>query len=119
MRLPVRPYLPVKVHHSVGVRYHTRMCTLALARAGTLITASFLFAFSASYRVGTSCAFDGRQFLKVGYALFGPDEKKLISTGESIVREPAGSSDYETLVAAMSRALAAFSQEIVAVIPDR
>jgi hypothetical protein len=36
-----------QVHHSASVRYHTRMCTVALERAGTLIRASPLSAFSA------------------------------------------------------------------------
>jgi len=33
--------------------------------------------------------------LKARYALFGPDGKKVTSASESIVREPAGGSDYE------------------------
>ena len=61
----------------------------------------------------------GTVVLKARYALFGPDGKKVISTGESTVREPAGGGDYESLVAAMSRALAAFSKEIAAAVPAR
>jgi hypothetical protein len=61
----------------------------------------------------------GTAVLKARYALLGPDGKKVISAGESTVREPAGGTDYEALVAAMSRALAAFSREIAAVVPAR
>ena len=61
----------------------------------------------------------GEVVLKARYALFGPDGKKVISTGESIVREPVAGGDYEALTAAMSRALAAFSREVAAAIPDR
>jgi uncharacterized lipoprotein YmbA len=61
----------------------------------------------------------GTVVLKARYALFGPDGRKAISAGESIVREPAGGADYEALTAAMSRALAAFSQEVAAAIPAR
>lgn len=61
----------------------------------------------------------GEVVLKARYALFGPDGKKVISTGDSIVREPVGGTDYEALTAAMSRALAAFSREVAAAIPAR
>ena len=61
----------------------------------------------------------GTVVLKARYALFGPDGKKVISGGESTVREPAGGGDYESLVAAMSRALAAFSREVAAAVPAR
>jgi uncharacterized lipoprotein YmbA len=61
----------------------------------------------------------GTVVLKARYALIGPDGKKVISAGESTVRETAGGSDYESLVAAMSRALAAFSKEIAAAVPAR
>ena len=61
----------------------------------------------------------GTVVLKARYALLGADGKKVISAGESTVREPAGGSDYESLVAAMSRALAAFSKEIAAAVPAR
>jgi hypothetical protein len=61
----------------------------------------------------------GTVVLKARYALLGPDGKKVISAGESTVREPAGGSDYEALTAAMSRALAAFSREIAAAVPAR
>ena len=54
-----------------------------------------------------------------GHALFGPDGKKVISAGESIVREPASGSDYESLTAAMSRALATFSREVAAAVLAR
>ena len=61
----------------------------------------------------------GTVVLKARYALLGPDGKKVIAAGESTVREPAGGSDYDSLVAAMSRALAAFSREIAAAVPAR
>ncbi|HEX9206243.1 MAG TPA: PqiC family protein [Candidatus Deferrimicrobiaceae bacterium] len=61
----------------------------------------------------------GTVVLKARYGLLGPDGKTVISAGESTVREPAGGTDYEALVAAMSRALAAFSREIAAAIPAR
>lgn len=61
----------------------------------------------------------GTVILKARYALFGPDGKKVISAGESIVREPASGSDYESLTAAMSRALATFSREVAAAVLAR
>ena len=61
----------------------------------------------------------GTVILKTRYALFGPDGKKVISAGESIVREPASGSDYESLTAAMSRALATFSREVDAAVLAR
>jgi len=61
----------------------------------------------------------GTVVLKARYALLGPDGRAVISTGESTVREPAGGSDYESLTAAMSRALAAFSREVAAAVPAR
>jgi len=61
----------------------------------------------------------GEVVLKARYALFGPDGRKVISAGESIVREPVGGTDYGALTAAMSRALAAFSREVAAAIPAR
>jgi len=57
--------------------------------------------------------------LKARYALFGQDGKEVISAGESIIREPAGGSDYEALTAAMSRAMATFSREVAAAVPTR
>jgi uncharacterized lipoprotein YmbA len=59
----------------------------------------------------------GTVVLKARYTLYGPDGRKVVSVGESTVREPAGGPDYESLVAAMSRALATFSREIAAAIP--
>ena len=64
-------------------------------------------------------AVGGTVVLKARYALLGPDGKKVISAGESTVRETVGGSDYESLVAAMSRALAAFSREVAAAVPAR
>lgn len=61
----------------------------------------------------------GEVVLKARYSLFGPDGRKVISGGESIVREPVGGTDYGALTAAMSRALAAFSREVAAAIPAR
>jgi hypothetical protein len=61
----------------------------------------------------------GTVVLKARYALLRPDGNHVIATGESIVQEPAGGADYGSLVAAMSRALAAFSREIAAAIPAR
>ena len=61
----------------------------------------------------------GTVVLKARYALIGPDGKTVVASGESTVREPAGGSDYESFVAAMSRALAVFSKEIAAAIPQR
>jgi uncharacterized lipoprotein YmbA len=61
----------------------------------------------------------GGVVLKARYALFGPDGRKVISAGESIVREPVGGTDYGALTAAMSRALAAFSREVAAAIAAR
>jgi hypothetical protein len=61
----------------------------------------------------------GTVVLKARYALFGTDGKKVIAAGESTVREPAGGTDYESLVAAMSRALATFSREVAAAVPFR
>ena len=61
----------------------------------------------------------GTVILKARYALFGQDGKEVISAGESIIREPAGGSDYEALTAAMSRAMATFSREVAAAVPTR
>jgi hypothetical protein len=61
----------------------------------------------------------GTVVLKARYGLIGPDGKKVISAGESTVREPAGGADYDALTAAMSRALAVFSKEIAAAVPGR
>jgi hypothetical protein len=61
----------------------------------------------------------GTVVLKARYGLLGPDGKKVISAGESTVREPAGGADYDALTAAMSRALAAFSREVAAAVPAR
>jgi uncharacterized lipoprotein YmbA len=74
------------------------------------------------YRVGVEILrFEGTAggtvVLKARYTLYGPDGRKMVSFGESTVREPAGGPDYDALVAAMSRALAAFSREIAAAIP--
>ena len=61
----------------------------------------------------------GTVILKARYALLGPDGKQVISAGESIVREPASGSDYESLTAAMSRALATFSRDVDAAVLAR
>ena len=61
----------------------------------------------------------GEVVLKARYSLFGPDGREVISSGESIVREPVGGTDYNALTASMSRALAAFSREVAAAIPAR
>lgn len=64
-------------------------------------------------------AVGGTVVLKGRYALLDQDGKRAISAGESTVREPAGGPDYESLVAAMSRALAAFSKEVAEAVPAR
>lgn len=55
--------------------------------------------------------------LRARYTIYGADGRKVVSVGESTVREQAGGPDYESLVAAMSRALATLSREIAAAIP--
>ena len=59
----------------------------------------------------------GTVVLKARYTLYGADGRTVVSVGESTVREAAGGPDYDSLVAAMSRALATFSREIAAAIP--
>lgn len=61
----------------------------------------------------------GTVMLKARYTLYGADGRKVVSVGESTVREQAGGPDYESLVAAMSRALATLSREIAAAIAAR
>ena len=60
---------------------------------------------------------DGRlgdaAFLEARWSLFGGPDKKLLKTNRSSIREPVSGTDYAALVAAQSRALAKFSQEIV------
>jgi hypothetical protein len=60
---------------------------------------------------------DGRlgdaAFLEARWSLFGGADKKLLKTNRSSIREPVSGTDYAALVAAQSRALAKFSQEIV------
>jgi hypothetical protein len=59
-------------------------------------------------------ALGGTVVLKARYTLYGADGRKVVSVGESTVREAAGSPEYESLVAAMSRALATLSRNIAA-----
>jgi len=61
----------------------------------------------------------GTVMLKARYTLYGADGRKVVSVGESTVREQAGGPDYESLVAAMSRTLATLSREIAAAVPAR
>jgi hypothetical protein len=59
---------------------------------------------------------DGRlgdaAWLEVRWSVLQGPEKKLLKTNRSSIREPVGGADYAALVAAQSRALAKFSQEI-------
>jgi uncharacterized protein len=63
---------------------------------------------------------DGRlgedAWLVVRWSVFGGEEKKLLKTNRSSLREPVEGADYSDLVAAQSRALAKLSQEIAAAI---
>jgi uncharacterized lipoprotein YmbA len=52
-------------------------------------------------------------WLEVRWSIVGGPEKKLLKTHRSSIREPVNGADYAALVAAQSRALAKFSQEIV------
>jgi uncharacterized lipoprotein YmbA len=58
----------------------------------------------------------GTVVLKARYTLHGADGRDVVSVGESTVREPAAGPDYESLVAAMSRALATLSRDIAAAV---
>ena len=59
---------------------------------------------------------DGRlgdaAWLEVRWSVLQGPERKLLKTNRSSIREPVGGADYAALVAAQSRALAKFSQEI-------
>lgn len=57
--------------------------------------------------------------LRARYTLYGADGRKVVFVGESTAREPAGGPDYESLVAAMSDALATLCREIAAADPVR
>jgi uncharacterized lipoprotein YmbA len=63
---------------------------------------------------------DGRlgdaAWLEVRWSIFEGPEKKLLKMNRSSIREPVTGTDYATLVAAQSRALAKLSQEITEVI---
>ena len=48
--------------------------------------------------------------------LFNGPEKKLLKAGRSSIMEPVTGPDYSDLVAAQSRAVAKFSQQVAAVI---
>lgn len=61
----------------------------------------------------------GTVVLKARHTLYGEDGRKVVSVGESTVREAAGGPEYESLVAAMSRALATLSREIAAAVSAR
>jgi uncharacterized protein len=52
-------------------------------------------------------------WLEVRWSILGGPGKKLLKTNRSSIREPVSGADYAALVAAQSRALAKFSQEIV------
>ncbi len=55
--------------------------------------------------------------LKARFTLYGADGRRVVSVGESTVHEPAEGPDYESLVAAMSRALATLSRDIAVAVP--
>jgi uncharacterized protein len=63
---------------------------------------------------------DGRlgdaAYLEARWSIFRGPEKKLLKTYRSNIREPVTGSDYPTLVAAQSRAVAKLSQEIATAI---
>jgi len=51
-------------------------------------------------------------WLEVRWSIIGGQEKKLLKTHRSSIREPVSGADYTALVAAQSQALAKLSQEI-------
>ena len=53
------------------------------------------------------------------WGFFGQEEKALLSAKRSTFREPTGAATYEALVAANSRALAAFSREVAEAVINR
>lgn len=64
--------------------------------------------------------FDGwlgkRVLLETKWAVLGKDPARALRAGESTLEEPVKGHDYEALVAAQSRALAALSREIAQVV---
>lgn len=55
-----------------------------------------------------------RALLKGSWSIVGPRTGKLLKTGEGLFQAPAAGADYESLVNAMSDAVAAMSREIAA-----
>ena len=82
------------------------------------------YPFPAQYRVGVDVLrFDGTigesVILSARWSVSREEEKKVLSAGESNVREPVGRPDYGALVEAMSRALETLGREIAAAIPRK
>lgn len=62
---------------------------------------------------------EGSVNLAARWTFFREKGKNVLSVGESNVEEPVEGPDYEALVGAMSRALAALSREIATAIPSK
>ncbi|MGB7971349.1 MAG: PqiC family protein [Candidatus Deferrimicrobiaceae bacterium] len=82
------------------------------------------YPFPAEYRVGVDVTrFEGTieesVTLAAQWYVSREGDKKILSARESIVKEPVEGQDYDALVGAMSRALAALSREIAGAIPAR
>ena len=54
----------------------------------------------------------GEVSLVARWTILGKDGRTILRAGQSALRETTGRQDYEALVAAMSRALAALSRDI-------
>jgi uncharacterized protein len=82
------------------------------------------YPFPAEYRVGVDVTrFEGTLgesvTLAAQWSVSREEDKKILSVRESIVKEPVEGQDYDALVEAMSRSLAALSREIAGAIPAR
>ncbi len=80
------------------------------------------YLFPAAYRVGVDLMrFEGTigesVTLAARWSVQREEDKKILSARESNLKEPVKGQDYDALVGAMSRALAALSREIAAAIP--
>lgn len=78
--------------------------------------------FPAGYRVVVDVnRFDGDPgksvFLTARWSVRGEQQGKILSAGESNITEPVAGQEYNALVEAMSRALAALAREIAPTIP--
>jgi uncharacterized lipoprotein YmbA len=78
--------------------------------------------FPAEYRVGIDVTrFEGTigesVVLAAQWSVYREEDRKILSARESNVKELVEGQEYDALVGAMSRALAALSREIAAAIP--